>query len=108
MHAMQPESDMRRDLQNESRSQIGAPSSSRARPWHSTPPYNPGLQKLVDGKQAWAIPLDEEAKAKGFVGWHQRGYLPHYDAPWVTQIITLRLVLVCGARAISKTVLSYQ
>jgi REP element-mobilizing transposase RayT len=57
----------------------------------SVPPYNPGLQKLVAGKQEWAGPLDEAAKAKGFLGWHQRGYLPHYDAPGVTQIVTLRL-----------------
>jgi REP element-mobilizing transposase RayT len=71
-----------------SRSQTGAPQRARS----STPPYNPGLQKLVDGKQAWAVPLDEEAKGKGFLGWHQRGYLPHYDAPGVTQIVTMRLV----------------
>ncbi|MEI9864049.1 MAG: hypothetical protein WDN00_05750 [Limisphaerales bacterium] len=61
----------------ESRSQTGAPRRSR----RSTPPYNPGLQKLVDGKQAHSLPLDANAKAKGFLGWHQRGYLPHYDAP---------------------------
>jgi REP element-mobilizing transposase RayT len=72
----------------QSRSQTGAPRRRQV----STPPYNPGLQKLVDGKQAWAVPLSEDAKAKGFLGWHQRGYLPHYDAPWITQIVTLRLV----------------
>jgi REP element-mobilizing transposase RayT len=49
------------------------------------------LQQLVDGKQTWAVPLDADAQAKGFLGWHQRGYLPHYDAPGITQIITLRL-----------------
>jgi REP element-mobilizing transposase RayT len=77
----------------QSRSQTGAPQTGaprRAR--SSTPPYNPGLQQLVDGKQTWAVPLDEAAQAKGFLGWHQRGYLPHYDAPDVTQIVTLRLV----------------
>jgi REP element-mobilizing transposase RayT len=77
-----------RNAKAESRSQTGAPRRARS----STPPYNPGLQKLVDGKQAWAVPLDEDAKAKGFLGWHQRGYLPHYDAPGVTQIVTLRLI----------------
>jgi REP element-mobilizing transposase RayT len=77
-----------RSAQAQSRSQTGAPRRARS----LTPPYNPGLQKLVDGKQAWAVPLDEDAKAKGFLGWHQRGYLPHYDAPGVTQIVTLRLV----------------
>ena len=74
----------------QSRSQAGAPRKS-ASSWRSTPPYNPGLQKLVAGKQAWSEPLAEDAKAKGFRGWHQRGYLPHYDAPGVTQIVTLRL-----------------
>ena len=88
---MKPERDTRRDSSDESRSQTGAPSSSRPRPQRSTPPYNPGLQKLIEGKQAWAVPLDEEAKAKGFLGWHQRGYLPHFDAPGVTQFVTFQL-----------------
>ena len=82
-----------RSAQAKSRSETGAPSTGaprRARA--STPPYNPGLQQLVDGNQAWAVPLKDDAKAKGFLGWHQRGYLPHYDAPGVTQIVTLRLV----------------
>lgn len=57
----------------------------------SIPPYNPGLHKLVTGKQAWSEPLSEPAKAQGFLGWHQRGYLPHFDAPGVTQIVTFRL-----------------
>ena len=54
-------------------------------------PYNPGLQELVTGKQTWAEPLDEVARTQGFRGWHQRGYLPHYDAPGVTQFVTFRL-----------------
>lgn len=81
-----------RDASTKSRSQTGAPQRSAPKRAHaSTPPYNPGLQKLVDGKLAWAAPLDDDAKAKGFLGWHQRGYLPHYDAPGVTQFVTLRL-----------------
>jgi REP element-mobilizing transposase RayT len=68
------------------RSQTGAP------PTRSTPPYHPALQKLVAGKQAWSEPLDTAARGKGFLGWHQRGYLPHYDAPGVTQFVTLRLM----------------
>ncbi|HMP83763.1 MAG TPA: transposase [Verrucomicrobiota bacterium] len=83
---------MSRRKNAQSRPEVGAPSSARPRPQRSTPPYNPGLQKLVEGKQAWAVPLDANAKAKGFLGWHQRGYLPHYDAPCVTQIVTLRLI----------------
>lgn len=69
----------------QSRRVAGAPAR------RSTPPYNPGLQKLVEGKQAWAVPLDDDAKAKSFRGWHQRGYLPHYDAPCITQLVTIRL-----------------
>jgi|ERR1035437_4768888 REP element-mobilizing transposase RayT len=90
---MNEQANASRNASDQSRSETGAPQTGaprRAR--SSTPPYNPGLQKLVDGKQAWAVPLDEDAKAKGFLGWHQRGYLPHYDAPGVTQIVTLRLV----------------
>lgn len=37
------------------------------------------------------MPLDDDTKAKGFLGWHQRGYIPHYDAPDLTQLITIRL-----------------
>ncbi len=66
------------------------PAASR-RSGRSCPPYNPGLHKLVEGKQAWAEPLDDDAKAKGFLGWHQRGYLPHHDVPGVTQLVTFRL-----------------
>ena len=76
-----------------SRSETGAPGERprvRARP--STPPYNPGLYQHTTTRQTWAERLDEDAKAKGFLGWHQRGYLPHYDVPGVTQIVTLRLV----------------
>ena len=57
----------------------------------SCPPYKPGLQQLVEGKQAWADPLGEEAQARGFLGWHQRGYLPHRDAPGLRQFVTFRL-----------------
>lgn len=35
--------------------------------------------------------MSDDAKTKGFRGWHQRGYLPHHDAPGVTQMVTLRL-----------------
>ena len=78
--------------------EVGAPPETpqRDRPTKSKrsvscPPYNPGLQQLVDGKQAWAKPLDDEAKASGFLGWHQRGYLPHRDVPGLTQFVTCRL-----------------
>jgi hypothetical protein len=80
---MKPERDTSGDTTDESRLLTGARSpAARSRPGRSTPPYNPGLQKLVEGKQAWFEPLDEDAKARGFRGWHQRGYLPHYDGPF--------------------------
>jgi REP element-mobilizing transposase RayT len=72
----------------------GKPAESRrsGRSAQSRPPYKPDLYQMVKGKQAWAEPLDEEAKAAGFRGWHQRGYLPHHDVPGVGQFVTLRLV----------------
>ena len=80
------------DARADERSNSGGrkPAASR-RSGGSCPPYNPGLHKLVEGKQAWAEPLDDDAKAKGFLGWHQRGYLPHHDVPGVTQLVTFRL-----------------
>lgn len=64
---------------------------TRSRAPSTRPPYNPGLHRLVDGKQRWSEPLDAAAKADGFLGWHQRGYLPHRDAPGLTQFVTFRL-----------------
>jgi REP element-mobilizing transposase RayT len=49
------------------------------------------LQQLVEGKQVWGVPLGEDAHSQGFLGWHQRGYLPHRDAPGLTQFVTFRL-----------------
>ena len=60
-------------------------------PIHFTPPKNVGLLKLIRAKneRSWK-PTYEELR-KGFVGWHQRGYLPHFEAPGVTQFITFQL-----------------
>lgn len=49
------------------------------------------LRSLVAGKQEWSEPLCGDAKAKGFKGWHERGYLPHCDKPGLTQFVTFRL-----------------
>src|SRR5712664_4173245 len=56
-----------------------------------TPPKNVGLLELIRGKRerVWK-PSVEELK-KGFRGWHQRGYLPHFDAPGVTPFVTFQL-----------------
>lgn len=54
-------------------------------------PKNPGLLELIRAKRerSWK-PSAQELKA-GFRGWHQRGYLPHFDAPDVTQFVTFQL-----------------
>lgn len=59
----------------------------------ATPPKSERehLRRLVVGKNEWDAPLSAEAKAKGFRGWHERGYLPHCDKPGLTQFITFRL-----------------
>ena len=49
------------------------------------------LRRLVAGKQKWSEPLADSAKARGFKGWHERGYLPHCDKPGLVQFITFRL-----------------
>src|SRR2546423_10718522 len=55
------------------------------------PPYNPWVRALVEDKRKWdPKAIRTEAKA-GFRGWHERGYLPHRDAPGLTQFITYHL-----------------
>lgn len=49
------------------------------------------LRRLVAGKNAWSAPLSAGAEARGFRGWHERGYLPHCDKPGLTQFVTFRL-----------------
>jgi REP element-mobilizing transposase RayT len=50
-----------------------------------------GLRKLIQGKREFSYTPDEKARALGFRGWHERGYLPHFDAPHVTQLVTINL-----------------
>jgi REP element-mobilizing transposase RayT len=49
------------------------------------------LCRLVAGKREWSDPVSPDDQAKGFRGWHERGYLPHYDKPGLTQFVTFRL-----------------
>lgn len=49
------------------------------------------LRELVYEKNRWDEPLSEEDQAKGFLGWHERGYLLHCDKPGLIQFVTLRL-----------------
>jgi putative DNA methylase len=54
-------------------------------------PYNPGLRKLIDAKREWHYRPTMEELRQGFRGWYERGYLPHFDAPGVTQFVTFML-----------------
>jgi putative transposase len=46
---------------------------------------------LVAEKNRWHRPLTDKDKALGFLGWHERGYLPHCDFPGLVQFVTIRL-----------------
>ena len=54
-------------------------------------PGNPGLRGLVEAKRQWHYTPDNDTRSLGFRGWHERGYLPHFDAPNVTQFLTFNL-----------------
>jgi len=54
-------------------------------------PKNLGLLELIRGKREWSWKCSPEELKRGFRGWHQRGYLPHFDAPSVTQFVTFQL-----------------
>jgi REP element-mobilizing transposase RayT len=60
-------------------------------PERTGPPHNPDLKKLIQAKREWHYYPDAEARERGFLGWHERGYLPHFDAPNVTQFVTFML-----------------
>ena len=49
------------------------------------------LRDLVEDKNQWSRPLTEVERALGFLGWHERGYLPHCDLPNLVQFVTFRL-----------------
>lgn len=61
------------------------------KPIRRTPPQNIGLLQLIRSKREWDWKPSLEEFKRGFRGWHQRGYLPHFDAPNVTQFITFQL-----------------
>lgn len=54
-------------------------------------PYNPALRERVEDKRAWSHPLRKEDIDRGFLGWHENGYLPHRDEPGLIQFVTFRL-----------------
>jgi len=49
------------------------------------------IREFIQDKRAWNEPLSDEDEKLGFHGWRSRGYLPHFDAPGVRQMITYRL-----------------
>ena len=53
-------------------------------------PYRPRLRSRVALSRK-IQPVSREDKIKGFRGWHERGYLPHRDAPGLIQFVTFRL-----------------
>jgi REP element-mobilizing transposase RayT len=67
------------------------PNGPESRP-RSRPPGGIGLRRLIEAKRAGGPTIDPVMIRRGFRGWHERGYLPHYDAPHVTQIVTFMLV----------------
>ena len=74
-----------------------ATSPRRAGALRSGPGMNPPrtkreyLRQLVDAKNRWSRELTAEERALGFLGWHERGYLPHCDFPDLVQFVTFRL-----------------
>jgi len=61
----------------------GKPSSSLAGKF--------GVKDLVAGKQNSTPPLGQDIIDRGFLGWHENGYLPHRDEPGLVQFVSFRL-----------------
>jgi REP element-mobilizing transposase RayT len=55
------------------------------------PPHNPGVGRLVANLGRYHTTQAREMGKAGFRGWHERGYVPHYDVPNATQFVTFRL-----------------
>jgi len=50
------------------------------------------LRDLVaDKNRCSSLQLTDAERALGFLGWHERGYLPHCDFPGLVQFVTFRL-----------------
>jgi REP element-mobilizing transposase RayT len=49
------------------------------------------LHQLISQKNEWSRSLTIAERKLGFLGWHERGYLPHCDFPNLIQFITFRL-----------------
>jgi len=58
---------------------------------HSGPPHNPAVRELVVDKRKGSGAPSIKLGQQGFHSWHERGYLPHRDAPGLTQFVIFRL-----------------
>ena len=54
-------------------------------------PMKRSVQETIREKRQWHTPPDPETTKLGFRGWHARGYLPHFDATGVRQMLNYRL-----------------
>ena len=70
------------------RAMLGAPIVAMNQPPITKQQY---LRDLVYHKNKWDDPLFDTDRANGFLGWHERGYLPHCDKPNLVQLVTIRL-----------------
>jgi len=57
----------------------------------SGPPHNPGVRNLASNLRRYHTLQTPEMAKLGFRGWHERGFLPHYDVPNVTQFVKFGL-----------------
>jgi REP element-mobilizing transposase RayT len=56
-----------------------------------SPPHNPGVRDFVERKREWTHSPAKDEIERGFLGWHERGYLPHRDESGLVQFVTFRL-----------------
>ena len=63
----------------------------KPQPARRTPPKNLGLLELIRSKRDWDWKPSINELKLGFRGWHQRGFLPHFDCPHVSQFVTFQL-----------------
>jgi REP element-mobilizing transposase RayT len=65
--------------------------SARTHASPSLPPGKIGLREFIEAKRKSTAPIVPDMARRGFHGWHERGYLPHFDAPHVAQVVTFML-----------------
>lgn len=58
---------------------------------NANPPHNPAIRDLISGKRQLHYRQSSNDGSLGFRGWHERGRLPHLDAPDRVQFVTFRL-----------------